>query len=446
LVALLRCAAGLRPFPPRTLRGAIVLLGLLAVGCDGAGDECREHEPAFEVKVLLPEAVKPELVATLKVHVQAGTGFTRDKTYGIDDELDDGETSFVVHVGADAGAEGYAAEVSVTAEDKAGAALARGEEIYKATGDGCNFFTIRLSAVPPPPPCKDGETQACYSGPSGTAGKGPCKAGQKTCSESKWGDCKGEVLPTSEVCDGADNDCDGAMDEAADLTAPACAKDKGVCKGSTRRCGGGSGWLPCGTADYAAHDSAYEETEATCDQKDNDCDGRVDEELFDQNNGCWDLRARITKADLPVDATELKVLGKTVKEGEWVYGMFGLTDPHVAMDNLPCTGRKTVYKAKAWVIRRELKTATEHVVQVEGNARQDCIPKYTPLFKGEVEVNVNRWTVTAKSCPATLVGSGFCQLDSATGKASWRAGRLCAKCCACPESAAVNLEFTVIKK
>ncbi len=55
--------------------------------------------------------------------------------------------------------------------------------------------------------CLDGTTQACGTG------IGECAQGLQTCSGGLWGDCQGSVGPVSEICDGNDNDCDGATDE-----------------------------------------------------------------------------------------------------------------------------------------------------------------------------------------------------------------------------------------
>jgi hypothetical protein len=81
-------------------------------------------------------------------------------------------------------------------------------------------------------------------------------------------------VPTPEICDGKDNDCNGQIDD--NLTAPYCSKSKGVCANARKRCGGTRGWLNCSDADYLKHDPAYQAKETKCDGKDNDCNGDLD--------------------------------------------------------------------------------------------------------------------------------------------------------------------------
>jgi hypothetical protein len=61
--------------------------------------------------------------------------------------------------------------------------------------------------------CRGPEPEACYGGPAGTDGVGICGAGIRRCEDGAWTACLGEVLPGAEVCNGTDDDCDGAVDE-----------------------------------------------------------------------------------------------------------------------------------------------------------------------------------------------------------------------------------------
>ncbi|AGP34138.1 hypothetical protein SCE1572_06280 [Sorangium cellulosum So0157-2] len=60
--------------------------------------------------------------------------------------------------------------------------------------------------------CVPGSVIACYSGPAGTRGVGPCAAGTQTCRPNGlgFGDCVGEVTPAEDICSTPeDEDCDG---------------------------------------------------------------------------------------------------------------------------------------------------------------------------------------------------------------------------------------------
>ena len=63
-------------------------------------------------------------------------------------------------------------------------------------------------------PCSnEGSSIQCYPGDPAYLGIGECKAGSQTCAAGYWTGCFGLVEPDVEVCDGADNDCDGETDE-----------------------------------------------------------------------------------------------------------------------------------------------------------------------------------------------------------------------------------------
>lgn len=73
----------------------------------------------------------------------------------------------------------------------------------------------------------EGLTQACYTGDPETVLIGVCVPGEVYCHMGAWGGdvdgqftpgfCDGEVTPQREICDGADNDCDGVTDYGEEI-------------------------------------------------------------------------------------------------------------------------------------------------------------------------------------------------------------------------------------
>src|SRR5450432_3302412 len=86
--------------------------------------------------------------------------------------------------------------------------------------------------------CSDGQTRACYDGPSGTLDVGTCKAGIQTCVNNTWpATCPGEVLPGTEDCGTlADKNCNhlpGCLDIFACIGSVACTS---MCQVTAPQC------------------------------------------------------------------------------------------------------------------------------------------------------------------------------------------------------------------
>ena len=70
-------------------------------------------------------------------------------------------------------------------------------------------------------PCSAGQTQPCFAGPPNFRNIGTCHDGVQTCKVSMrgtksvgvWGDCVGGISPKQDVCDNADNNCNGCEDD-----------------------------------------------------------------------------------------------------------------------------------------------------------------------------------------------------------------------------------------
>ncbi|HRI64397.1 MAG TPA: MopE-related protein, partial [Polyangium sp.] len=114
-------------------------------------------------------------------------------------------------------------------------------------------------------PCVKGAVQLCYSGTAETRNVGACKDGTQTCIETnQWGPCTNDVLPALETCNAIDDDCNGEVDDGFGETT--CGV--GECLTTVPNCVPGNPGSMCVPKDPIAE---------LCNGKDDNCDGAVDD-------------------------------------------------------------------------------------------------------------------------------------------------------------------------
>jgi Notch-like protein len=122
----------------------------------------------------------------------------------------------------------------------------------------------------PPQPCSDlGASEVCYSPTDqATALQPPCRAGTRSCqADGFWSVCQGERVPSAEICNGEDDDCDGKSDEDLKMQSCEVSGKQGACVQGSAICLAGA--VEC----LQVRDAKTE----TCNGEDDDCDGTIDE-------------------------------------------------------------------------------------------------------------------------------------------------------------------------
>lgn len=122
--------------------------------------------------------------------------------------------------------------------------------------------------------CSSGTSGDCYEGPDGTEGRGACRMGRHSCVDEVWGPCEGQVVPTDELCNGLDDNCDGVVDNGFERDGALCFYQgaKGACKTK--------GQWHCSADGTTSQCDAplVKPTPETCNGVDDDCDGQADED------------------------------------------------------------------------------------------------------------------------------------------------------------------------
>jgi len=106
-------------------------------------------------------------------------------------------------------------------------------------------------------------------------------------------------------------------------------------------------------------------------------------------------------------------------------------------------------RAKGWYVERKKITSSKYKVLIRGQAWTDCDYEGYGYVKGELNFNANKnWEITeVVKCSAQDSNKGqvtYCKTGNNYVK--FAAGNNCGGCCACSDSAGVNIEVVVEKR
>lgn len=153
-----------------------------------------------------------------------------------------------------------------------------------------------------------------------TINVGACHAGTPICDENNQIiKCLGEKLPSTEVCDNIDNNCDGSVDNNWD--------NQPIINWEDLSCGALGECLTtrptCINGEYIC---LYTPQEEVCDNKDNDCNGLVDENIL-TNEFCFDgsiedaMRGQCRAGRIGCEAGQFKCLDQVLPGPELCDGI-----------------------------------------------------------------------------------------------------------------------------
>jgi len=175
--------------------------------------------------------------------------------------------------------------------------------------------------------CDPGAQEACYDGPNGTNGVGPCHGGIRQCADDgRWGACNDQMLPSTDVCgDGADQNCDGTADNATDEDGDGFTNCAGDCCDTAT-----SGCMEPDKVGPGAIEVAGNEL-------DDDCDGTVDNEVvLECDTGL------VSNSAVPLDYAKAMDLCVTTTEATHLWGVVSARFTRADLTGVPNAAQRAI--------------------------------------------------------------------------------------------------------
>ena len=170
---------------------------------------------------------------------------------------------------------------------------------------------------------------------------GECQEGTMACQSTPSGwalVCTGSIGPKPEICDGKDNNCDGATDEDYPEKGQACGTNVGECQAGSWKCDTGALICEGGTGP----------TPETCDGKDNDCNGAIDDNVSGEGQPCGDNVGECTPGTTKCVGAQFICVGGTQPGQEICDGKDNDCDG-TADQNAACPGSSTCIEGQCVV-------------------------------------------------------------------------------------------------
>jgi hypothetical protein len=147
-------------------------------------------------------------------------------------------------------------------------------------------------------------------GPCGTTDVGVCEFGTEVCQNGSLV-CVGAIGPSSEICNKLDDDCNGTVDDNPIDVGGTCGTDVGECELGQQQCIGGV--VVC----VGGKGPSLE----ICNLKDDDCDGAVDDDTIDTGGPCGSNVGECTPGTLECVSGQVDCVGGTAPVPEICNGL-----------------------------------------------------------------------------------------------------------------------------